>query len=260
MSSFCAKNTEHLRDTIENVCEQAMTEGQKIDLTDCYYGKPHWDGPFVSSPYAYYFFLAGFVKVQKLSQILEIGTHFGGSILSMNRGMSKQDGSGNRLVTVDITCENKEAFKPYPRIKRIQGDSLDPKTLTEIATSFKGPIDLLFIDAVHECSHVKRNISIYANLLSPKYIILDDIHLNDSMRELWKEVQKEFKDRAFDVTSISGRGEDVGFGIIHCTRPFKWIKHYDLFKRTCSFLRKLLKPASRRSTALLLLAASLLLF
>src|SRR5437764_9936073 len=60
---------------------------ENMDLTDCFYGASHGSGDFVDHPLDYYYFLAGFVCQLRCSRLLELGTHFGGSIRSMARGL-----------------------------------------------------------------------------------------------------------------------------------------------------------------------------
>tara|TARA_Y100000310_G_scaffold28028_1_gene26666 strand:- start:7678 stop:8424 length:747 start_codon:yes stop_codon:yes gene_type:complete len=194
--------------------EQVMKEGQKIDLTGCYYGEGHGldKGKFHNKPFPYYYFLAGLVRSQKLSNILELGTHFGGATMSMSRGINKENIKKSRVVTVDITNKNIEEFKKYPNIKRIQGSDLDEQVVKRVIEFFDRPIDLLYIDSNHTYDHVMETFALYVTKLNPKYIVLDDIHLNLHMELLWRNLKVKLKDRAFDVTEISRRGNllDVG--------------------------------------------------
>lgn len=230
---------------LENICKQAIFEGKKIDLTGCNYGSRVYEFPsqrrdFIATPYPYYFFLAGLVRSQRLANILEIGTHWGGSIMSLSRGLHSQDLGKSKLATVDITYENEEGFKKYPHIKRIYGDALNKKVVKEVVAYFKKDIDLMFIDSVHEYGHVKLCLYIYANMLKPKYIILDDIRYNYSMRKLWSELTNEFGNRAFDTTEISMREREAGLGIIdwgHATQRYRKYKIYWI--KMCSIKTKI---------------------
>ena len=202
---------------ILDVCKQAMAEGLKIDLKGCSYGETTGCCPFIHRPTNYYHFLAGFIRTQRMKDILEIGTHFGGSIMSMSRGLSERHIPESTLVTVDIISKNEDGFKAYPRVKRVRGDSLSEKAVAEATGCFKGPIDLLYIDSVHEYEHTRNNMDIYGEKLDPKYVILDDIRQCASMRELWKDVVKKFGEMAFDASEISIR-KGAGFGVIKWRR------------------------------------------
>jgi len=199
--------------SLKNICKDAMGVGTKIDLSDCPYGQTTGSCSFIKRPTNYYFFLAGFVKLLKLTHILEIGTNFGGSIMSISKGLHKDDIEKSRLVTVDITRKNDEGFRKYPHIIRIQGDSLKEDTARKISAHFDKSIDLIYIDSVHEYEHTKKNIDIYAKRLKPSYLILDDIRQCDGMKRLWSELTQNFKENAFDASDISIR-KGAGFGVI----------------------------------------------
>ena len=200
---------------LEKICKQAMDLGLTMDLSDCSYGETTGPLAFLKRPTSYYFFLAGFVRLQRLNQILETGTNSGGSIMSMSKGLHEDDIPSSRLVTVDIVAKNDEGFKKYPDIKRVYGDSLDGGVVKEVINSFEKNIDLLYVDSLHEYEHTKKNIEIYGNSLSPRYIILDDIRQCDEMKRLWKELEDKLGDMAFDASEIAIR-KGAGFGVIQC--------------------------------------------
>ena len=206
-----------MQDTLKSICERAMQVGQKIDLTGCNYGETTGPCPFIKRPTNYYYFLAGLVRTQEMTHILEIGTHFGGSIMSMARGLNKESILESKLVTVDIERKNQDGFKEYSYIVRIAGDSLDEDVIKKVEECFSRPIDLIYIDSLHEYEHTKKNIAVYATRLDPRYIALDDIRQCDSMAELWSAITQEFKERAFDASDISIR-KGAGFGVIKWRR------------------------------------------
>ena len=198
---------------LSEICERAMDIGMEIDLSDCPYGETTGPCAFIKRPTSYYFFLAGFVRLLKLNSILEIGTNYGGSIMAVSKGLHPERIEESCLVTVDIIRKNEEGFKKYPRIKRIEGDSLDGEVAKRVVDSFSDEIDLIYLDAVHEYGHTKKNIDIYAGRLSPRYVVLDDIRQCDEMRELWSELKGEFRGNAFDASNITIR-KGAGFGVI----------------------------------------------
>jgi len=198
---------------LKEICEQAMDAGMDIDLSDCPYGETTGPCSFINRPTSYYFFLAGFVKLEKLTRILEIGTNYGGSIMSISKGLHENDIADSRLVTVDIIHKNEEILKEYPHIKRIKGDSLDEDVVKKTVEFFDKEIDLIYIDSVHEYEHTRKNINVYAGKLNPHYVILDDIRQCDDMKRLWSELKEEFEDNAFDASDISIR-KGAGFGVI----------------------------------------------
>ncbi len=199
--------------SLKEICEEAMKAGRELDLSDCPYGKTTGSLAFVNRPTNYYFFLAGLVRIENLTRILEIGTNYGGSIMSMSKGLGKDNLSDSLLVTVDIVKINEEGFKKYPNIQRVCGDSLDEKIIEKTVGSFNKGIDLLYIDSLHEYEHTKNNIYIYGKKLDPRYVVLDDIRQCDDMKKLWREIEENFKTNAFDASDIIVR-KGAGFGII----------------------------------------------
>lgn len=199
------------------VCKRAMDVGMKIDLSDCHYGETTGPCAFLKRPTNYYFFLAGLVRSERLTHVLEIGTNSGGSIMSIQKGLHADDVGASRLVTVDITHKNDEGFKEYPNIRRIKGDSLDREVSEKMFKAFDRDIDLLYVDSVHKYAHTKDNISTYAGRLNPIYVVLDDIRQCDEMRKLWSELEKNFQENAFDASDIIAR-KGAGFGILRWRR------------------------------------------
>ena len=199
--------------SLKALCEEAMTVGMKIDLSDCHYGETTGSCSFVTRPTNYYFFLAGLVRLKKFTHILEIGTNSGGSIMAMSKGLHIDNASMSRLVTVDIVLKNDEGFKKYPHIRRMHGDSLDEHVVQKTIGAFEKDIDLLYIDSLHEYEHTKKNIDIYAGKLKPCYVILDDISQCDEMKQLWDDLKIEFGENALDISKIAIR-KGAGFGII----------------------------------------------
>lgn len=198
---------------MSDICLAAVKEGRRIDLTGCNYGETDGCCRFIARPTRYYYFLAGLVRSQRITYILEAGTHCGGSIMSMARGIRKRHLKRSRLVTVDVASKNDAGFKEYPFIKRIKGDSASETTAERVAGAFDRPIDLFYIDSLHEYGHTRSNIDIYTDKLNPKYIVLDDIRLSEPMRRLWREITEKFAKEALDLSEMVGRNQ-AGFGIV----------------------------------------------
>jgi hypothetical protein len=197
---------------------EALRVGNTIDLSSCVYGPEHWGNGFKDRPSSHYPFLAGLVHTQGLTRVLEIGTHYGGSISAMYQGFASRSDEAvqkaatvARFVTVDITNLNRDGLSPA--IIRITGDALDPSVITNVSSRFPlGRSDLLFVDAGHDYAQTWETIALYFNRLDPRYIAVDDIRLNVSMRKLWEALCQEFEDNATDVSDLIGRAN--GFGII----------------------------------------------
>ncbi len=214
---------------LHDLFERAMREGKQIDLAGCCYGEPHWQGDFVREPSSYYCLLAGLVRTQQLTRVLELGTHFGGAIMAMSRGLHPNEVDHARLVTVDVTCKNIEGFKAYPHIRRVIGDCFDRRVLAQVAASFDRGIDLLFIDTVHEYRQTYCSLALYANRLRPHYIVLDDIHLNPSMERLWRRLQLRLGEHALDLSALCERRKP-GLGVLVTDPAQTWQQKYGFWR------------------------------
>jgi cephalosporin hydroxylase len=195
---------------LAQVCETAMQEGRLLDLTGCYH---EIGGPHAHVACNYYPLLAGLARTQRMSQALDIGTRYGGSILAVSRGLRADLATEPVLVTVD-TVRHDEELGHHPEIIRVLGDSIDPATIRRVVPRFRPPIDMIFLDAIHTREHTWANIVAYAIPLAPAFLVLDDIHLNDSMKQLWAELRACLGSRAYDASELTGRGYECGFGVI----------------------------------------------
>jgi hypothetical protein len=196
-----------------------MEVGRTFDLKDCVYGPAHWHGAgFSSQTHGYYAFLAGFVRTQGVRTIAELGTHYAGSTLAMRAGFDAGEG---RLVTVDVTRLNEDGTRPFPEIQRHQGDSLDPDIIQAFMREFDAHIDLLYVDTIHTYDQTLENLSVYANRLKPRWIIVDDIRLNPQMRRLWSDLATLDVGELHDVSDLVERPR-AGFGLIECRYPARW--------------------------------------
>jgi hypothetical protein len=200
--------------------DKVMEAGRSLDLDGCSYGV--WHDDFVTSPHDYYYFLAGLVRTRRFAQIVEIGTHYGGAITAMSRGITEHDRCESRLVTVDITNLNQHTLAGVPHLRRIQGDSLQPSVVRRVCRHFAGgPIDLLYVDSRHERRETMENIAIYANRLRPQVIVVDDINLNREMRQLWLDIVALDPGVTSDVSLLVNR-RSAGFGVIECREGVRW--------------------------------------
>ena len=204
-----------LKADVARVCAAAMREGRRIDLTGCFY---EVTGPYAYLPCNYYPLLAGLARTQHMTQALDIGTRYGGSILSVHKGMATDPAREPVLVTVD-TVHHDAPPGWAPEIVRVLGDSIHPGTVREVIRHFRPPIDMIYLDAIHTYEHTQANIAAYAIPLAPAVLVLDDIHLNPSMKRLWAELRASCGDRAYDASALTGRGENCGFGVIWWRLP-----------------------------------------
>jgi predicted O-methyltransferase YrrM len=199
--------------SVETAILEAWDIGQCFDLSDCLYGTPHWAGAPPIHPYPYYFFLAGIAHSQRCRRVLEIGTHMGGSILSIRKGVGE---AAERIVTIDPTDLSDPVLASYSEINKIQGNATDPAVISQVIELFGGnPIDLLYIDAFHDYEHTIQHYGIFVSLLRPRVVVMDDIFLNSSMRKMWLDIRRSSPKETSDTTVVSDmiRNIDAGFGV-----------------------------------------------
>jgi hypothetical protein len=202
--------------SLSAIVQQAWSEGQPFDLSAVGYGPAHWnDGKkFHDKPFPYYYFLAGFVRSQNCKRIFEIGTHFGGSTNSMLRGVADQ--STAHVITVDITDLNPQLHQTQG-VTKIIGDA-NSEGVIKMAVASMGdePIDLLYVDAALDFVPTMINLGLYILLLRPRFVIIDDIVLNDGMRSLWNAVRVTQGASAINCVDVvpAIRAVNVGFGLL----------------------------------------------
>jgi hypothetical protein len=202
---------------LREIVSSAWQIGKTINLDGVGYGKVHWgEGKqIITSPFAYYFFLAGIVRLTGARSIIEIGTHQGGSTKAILAGI--KDLKGSSIVTFDVTPYGAAIFEDHPVVKAYAMDANSPEA-HGIARRNMRP-DLVFIDTTHRYETTKQSFQYYGVELGARFILLDDIALNDEMRLFWTEVVSSCD--AADASLIEPirppTKETIGFGIVRCT-------------------------------------------
>jgi hypothetical protein len=202
---------------LAEIVRAAWTAGKDISLSNAVYGPAHWpDGKrFCDEALNYYYFLAGLVRLQGCRRMLEIGTHFGGSAIAMLRGVLMP--SSAKIVTIDITDLN-PALHSTPGIIKLTGDANSDEQVKRIFVHFGGePIDLLFIDAEHQFLPTITNFSLYVALLRPHLVVIDDVKLNEGMRDTWRVIRAAYGENAIDCDSVLPEvraPDNFGFGLV----------------------------------------------
>ncbi|MEW6320282.1 MAG: class I SAM-dependent methyltransferase [Acidobacteriota bacterium] len=169
------------------------------------------------SPNDYQRFLAGLVRHFAWSRVLEIGTEFGRS------GLSIVSGLGPRLetfVTVDL-ADRAPVLDGRPGVHRVIGDAGDPVIIRRVLDHFRrAPIDMLFVDSGHDYQLTLAHFASYAALLRPKLVAFDDIVLNEEMARFWSDLRATAGPDAVNACDIDPtvRSADCGFGLLALDR------------------------------------------
>lgn len=136
---------------------------------------------------AYYPFLAKLVNYLKPTNILELGTSRGRSALFMMSALQP----GGRLTTVDVGSYLRSDLAAYAwddRLRIVYGDDRS----AEVVAAVPDEIDLLYIDTEHSFGQVAAEWAIYSKkLIDGAIVVVDDISLNDGMRQFWESLPYE---------------------------------------------------------------------
>lgn len=198
---------------ISEIVREAWTAGQTFDLAGITYSPAHWVKDH-DRPLPYYYFLAGLVRSQNCRRIFEIGTSYGGSTQSMLQALT--EATDAKLVTVDIADLN-PGFQGTSRLTRIIGDANSEEVVKQaILAMGSAPVDLLYLDADHRFLPTLINFGVYAFLLRPRFVVIDDIVLDAEMRSFWSVVRLTQGAAAVNCVDIVPeiRAPNVGFGIL----------------------------------------------
>jgi hypothetical protein len=206
--------------SMDKVVDIAWSARYNFDLTGIGYGKIHWGNQqdIVSSPYPYYFFLAGMVHITEASNITEVGTHQGGSARAMAIGLGRRPG---KIVTFDVTDEGVKTIGENTTIKPFQCDANSEQAYRTCVREFgNNKIDFAFIDTAHKFWPTVQSFILYAEILAADFVVLDDITLNEEMREFWTLIRQRCgQSNTIDATCIHPEirlpGKSApGFGVV----------------------------------------------
>ncbi|WP_161500054.1 class I SAM-dependent methyltransferase [Bradyrhizobium sp. AC87j1] len=201
-----------------NLVLSAWHKGAEIDLDGIGYGRIHWGNKrdIKRECSSYYRLLSGLAAVTNSKSAFEVGTHWGGSALSIYRGLQHNSDKAT-VVTVDITTESDNfipAFNGHS-ITKLVGDANSQEVVSAVTTLLP-TADFMFIDAAHAMMPTLSTFAIYEARLRPRVIAFDDIQFNDEMRSFWQVIRKGFGTLSIDVSDFlpEARDRKCGFGIL----------------------------------------------
>ncbi len=190
---------------------QAVPENVTYDKSTTYRG---------AGPLQYYHFLNTFVGNFRCSQILEFGTHKGGSALAM---INQIEGYDRKLVTFDIRHHDLASERLTQEfVEYIVDDPLTAVSSEFISDRFGDKAEmvkkrLMFIDGEKSHSFVSRAINIGLKVFEADYIIIDDINCPEVGK---RAIQEQYAGAFIDLCELLGADirqtgyVDSGFALI----------------------------------------------
>ena len=108
--------------------------------------------------------------------IIETGTNRGGTTSYLAAICDLID--TGRIITVD--WQEREGRPPHRRVTYLHGDSAGPEIVSQITDAIRpGDTVMAILDSNHAQSHVAKELSGYAPLVTPgQYLIVEDTNLN----------------------------------------------------------------------------------
>lgn len=194
----------------------------QFDLATVGYGKVHWGDmrEVLTTPFSYYYFLAGIARLSSARRIVEVGTHQGGSTRALAAGLA--DPGRSKVVTFDVTDFGSRMFEGHSTIRAHTIDANSEAAFDVCVREFGEPkIDLAFIDTTHEFWTTLQSFMLYAEMIQCPLIVVDDITLNERMSRLWSLITLRYgSTNTIDATEVhpeirvGGGGTRPGFGVV----------------------------------------------
>ncbi len=153
-------------------------------------------------------------KLASPHHILELGTHYGGTLYQW----IKHTQHGDRIVTIDDYQLNESMYSRWNNkgqdLRVIKGKTQDKKVI-DAARNF-GPYDFIFIDADHSYDVVKRDWEEYGAMTNPhknSLVAFHDImpHPNTEVDKLWSEIKNDYT--YWEFTSVENQ-YGCGIGVL----------------------------------------------
>jgi hypothetical protein len=124
--------------------------------------------------------------------VVELGTRGGASTWALLAGVEAR---GGIVTSVDVDdCSGVAAGHPLWAF--VQGSSIDPATVARVPT----PIDLLFVDTLHQYAHVAAELSLWTPFVKPGGRIL--IHDPETFPGVRRAIEEHCAARGWVVTFV----------------------------------------------------------
>lgn len=129
----------------------------------------------------------------KPAVVVETGVARGGS-LALYASMLELLGSDGFVIgiDVDIRSHNRQAIEAHPlapRIRLLEGSSVDPAVVDEVAAMVgdRGPV-LVVLDSLHTKDHVLAELELYSGLVGPgSYVVVQDTAIESVPEDVYPD-------------------------------------------------------------------------
>lgn len=164
---------------------------------------------------------AQWISGQDISNIMEIGTRFGGSLYLMDRA-AKSAGHIGYVISIDHPWGQRDVNSPphealfhekLSHVIEIFGNAHDEATLMQATrtVSVRHPVDLLFIDSDHSRAGTKAQVEVYGKLVRPGgFIAFHDIANGHECQGYYDE---ELRPNYWHISFIEPKNQ-YGIGVI----------------------------------------------
>lgn len=197
--------------TLKRLQEVSKITGKKIDMARVMPYISHVEAgswaDIVEGHANYYKYLPLTIEKFKPKQVIELGSAAGTSALMMLSHLPQE----SKLYALSIP-EPEGEFRfikeKYDNLVTIRGNSLNLLNWGDLDLSKTG---LWFFDTDHNYKQIKAEYELYKPYFKDCLVFVDDINLNDGMRQFWSEVEFDklelpdwhtYKETSFGVFSV----------------------------------------------------------
>lgn len=112
--------------------------------------------------------------------ILQTGVDKGGSLLYFATLLDLTAAAPDAIVIgIDLVLSETARTLKHPRIRLIEGSSVDPKVIEKVNALIPAPLGLVSLDSNHSKTHVLQEMNVYSRYTEPgRHLVVEDTNLN----------------------------------------------------------------------------------